>query len=235
VLFRSVEARLFAQQWKVHQSQRQGQLSNADLESMLEGSAERLRSLLSIYPTAERWNLLGAAMRRHARVTPVDTAEGMLRRRELIEAACAAYRNAVEVLERLSDKALYYPLITLQQLQLGRVSGQVVRSDLERVLELVRAAAPDDEWAAGSLADIALLQSALELSLPEGWAGELSAEQRASALGVAGRYKEQLAKSGKQHHRDSVTDALDAMVELADDRLVRMWLEEVRTRFALEG
>jgi hypothetical protein len=100
---------------------------------------------------------------------------------------------------------------------------------------LATAAAPGDDWAASSLVDIVLLRRALELQGAVGVAGALSAEQLESAADVARAYEEQFSKSGKQHHRDSVVDALDTMIVLSDDPLVRSWLQEIRSRLSSEA
>jgi tetratricopeptide (TPR) repeat protein len=173
-------------------------------------SIKRLSDLCEIRESSERRALIGATLKRRAKVTPTRTVRDRKARERYIRAARKEYAKAC----KLEPPNLYYPLSQKVALELSLDPEEVKDEDLNRIV--VSARECDDEWTKAAIAEVGLLRF---LASGEGSPTE-TAKAYLDALGAGA--------GASRRERDSIIGQIDTLVELILDNQVKARAQSVQ-------
>ena len=167
-------------------------------------SLARLQTLNQIQPSAERYSLIGATLKRWAKKVPFESQTPYIQQsRDQYAEACT-----------LNPSNLYYPLSQKVALDLCLEPNSVKSEDLERIEDNAQACA--DQWSSATIAEASLIRY---LAFGKGDAEETAQKYlHAWFKGVGTSQREQ----------DSMLGQIDALVELAQHQEIREKVQEVK-------
>jgi hypothetical protein len=181
--------------------------SSGDVDSVRAG-LDRLRQVLELGPTSERWSLVGSSYKRLAKLSSGKE------RLESLERMSDAYREAYELKLRRTGQVDTYPLLNYLQARVVRRLQEDSLEDLAELLAAAEEAAPErmtarpDFWSAIIPADIALVRH-----LASGRLG-----QPAKRLEIVQAYLEGRTRASSPRELDSVLDNLRFLIAMRSDR-----------------